>query len=120
MAWLAICLPLMVVGIAIATVPVLYATHHQHRYDHHEPDPHRRGALGSVPTSTATVDSDWTVCPMLHRSRRGSSDPRRRRALHCHGLTHRLIEVGWLDVSHFAGMETRPSRDIRSCWEWPC
>ncbi len=63
MAWLAICLPLMAVGVAIATVPLVFATHHQHRYGHHGSDPHRRSAPGSVPTSTATIDSNWTVCP---------------------------------------------------------
>jgi hypothetical protein len=32
MAWLSICLPLMIIGIAIATIPLIYAIHHQHRY----------------------------------------------------------------------------------------
>ncbi len=63
MAWFAICLPLMVVGVAIATVPLAYATHHQHRYGHHGSDPHRRDAPGSVPSSAASVGSNLTACP---------------------------------------------------------
>ena len=63
MTWIAYCLPLMAVGIAIATVPLLFATHHQHTYGHHGSDPHRRRAPGSVPTATAAQDSNWTVCP---------------------------------------------------------
>jgi hypothetical protein len=63
MDWVAVCVPLMVLGVAIATIPVLYATHHQHRYGHHESDPHRRGAPSSMPASAATTASQWTVCP---------------------------------------------------------
>ena len=29
----AVLIPLMIFGIAIATVPIIYAMHHQHRYD---------------------------------------------------------------------------------------
>ena len=29
----AVLIPLMILGIAIATVPIIYAMHHQHRYD---------------------------------------------------------------------------------------
>ncbi len=63
MAWFAICLPLMAIGVAIATVPLAYATHHQHRYGHHGSDPHCRGATGTAAMSTGQSGSDWTVCP---------------------------------------------------------
>jgi tryptophan-rich sensory protein len=29
----AVLIPLMIIGIAIASVPIIYAMHHQHRYD---------------------------------------------------------------------------------------
>jgi hypothetical protein len=61
--WIAICLPLMAVGVGIATVPLLFATHHQHTYGPHGSDPLRRDAPGSVPTSAAAQESNWTVCP---------------------------------------------------------
>ncbi len=63
MAWFAICLPLMAVRVAIATVPLVFATHHQQRYGHHGSGPHRQGEPGSVPTRPATGDSHWTVRP---------------------------------------------------------
>ena len=63
MAWLAICLPVMAIGVLIATVPLIYAMHHQHRYGAHGIDPNRRGALGSEAATTATIGSNWTVCP---------------------------------------------------------
>ncbi len=62
MAWLAICLPLMAVGIAIATLPLAYATHHQHTYGHHGSDPLRRGSPRTAATSPEQMGSH-TVCP---------------------------------------------------------
>ena len=62
MSWIAVCVPLMVIGVAIATVPLVYATHHQHRYGHHEADPQRRAATYAVGTSSGLSNSDWTVC----------------------------------------------------------
>jgi hypothetical protein len=31
MAWVAIWIPLMAVGVAIAIIPLVFATHHQHK-----------------------------------------------------------------------------------------
>jgi hypothetical protein len=62
MVWLAICLPLMLVGIAIATVPLAYACSHQHRYGSHGADPHSRAASRAVVESAQGIDSP-DVCP---------------------------------------------------------
>jgi len=62
MAWLAICVPLMVVGVAVATVPLAYATHHQHTYGHHGSDPHRRAASRTAATAPTEIVSP-RVCP---------------------------------------------------------
>ena len=32
MIWIALCLPLMVLGLAIATIPIIWAMIHEHRY----------------------------------------------------------------------------------------
>jgi hypothetical protein len=63
MAWLAICLPVMAVGVAIATVPLAIATRHQHKYGHHGSNPHHRGVAASAPAPMPTSDPGWTVCP---------------------------------------------------------
>ncbi len=60
MAWLAICLPLMIIGIAIATVPIIYAMHHQHRYGMDvkpRPDTQQRVIAPGIQNSAG-----WTVC----------------------------------------------------------
>ena len=59
MAWVAIWIPLMAVGVAIAIIPLVVATHHQHKYGHHGSYPDRQTAQSTAPTSTA----DLTVCP---------------------------------------------------------
>ena len=66
MAWLAICIPLMLIGVLIAVVPLCFATHHQHKYGHHgsypdSPQTERASALpptagvSTCPTCTALV-----------------------------------------------------------------
>lgn len=62
MSWLAICIPLMVLAVAVATVPLAYATHHQHTYGHHGSDPYRRDAPRSAATSPGPIGAS-TVCP---------------------------------------------------------
>jgi hypothetical protein len=59
MAWLAICIPLMLVGVLIAIIPLCFATHHQHKYGHHGSYPDRQTARRSAATSTAGV----STCP---------------------------------------------------------
>jgi hypothetical protein len=59
MAWVAICLPFMAVGVVIATVPIIFATHHQHKYGHHGSYPDRQTAQGTATASTG----DLTLCP---------------------------------------------------------
>jgi hypothetical protein len=58
MAWLAICIPLMLIGVLIAVVPLCFATHHQYKYGHHGSYPDRQTTQTTAPTST----SDLTVC----------------------------------------------------------
>ena len=62
MVWLAICLPVMIIGVAIATVPVLHGTFH-HREDGPREGPRPR--TGPVTRLSPTVhdSSRWTVCP---------------------------------------------------------
>lgn len=62
MAWLAICLPLMVVGVTIATAPLVYACHHQHRHGTHGSDPYSREATRAAATSAEKIGSH-NVCP---------------------------------------------------------
>lgn len=62
MAWLAICLPLMALGVAVATVPLAYATHHQHTYGPHGSDPRRRETPRPAATSPGEMASH-IVCP---------------------------------------------------------
>jgi hypothetical protein len=59
MAWIAIWIPLMAVGVAIAIIPLVFATHHQYKYGHHGSYPDGQTAQSTAPTSTA----DLTVCP---------------------------------------------------------
>jgi len=63
MTWLVVCIPLMVLGILAALVPLGVATRHQHRYGHHGSRPGVQPAtLGSL-TSTAPIRSEAIVCP---------------------------------------------------------
>jgi hypothetical protein len=62
MAWLAICLPLMALAVAVATVPLAYATHHQHKYGPQGSDPHSREAQRAAAASNGRVGSH-AVCP---------------------------------------------------------
>ena len=59
MAWLAICIPLMLIGVLIAVIPLCFATHHQHKYGHHGSYPDQRTMQSTAPTPT----SHLTVCP---------------------------------------------------------
>ena len=61
MVWLAICLPVMIIGVAIATVPLIYGTYHQHKHDLHEGP---RPWAGPVTRLNPTVHDSpsWTVC----------------------------------------------------------
>jgi hypothetical protein len=61
MDWLVVCLPLMLVGIAIASVPLLLATYRQHN---HEPHEGPRPVVGTVPPVQLAVHdtASWTVC----------------------------------------------------------
>ena len=61
MTWLAICLPLMVIGLAIATVPIVYAMHHQHRYGLDVKPRPETGTTSGPPTTTG--GSELVVCP---------------------------------------------------------
>jgi hypothetical protein len=62
MAWLAICLPVMIIGVAIATVPVIHGTY-RHREDGLREGPRPR--TGPVTRLSPTVydSSRWAVCP---------------------------------------------------------
>jgi hypothetical protein len=62
MSWIAVVVPLMVVGVAVATVPLAYACHHQHKYGAHGSDPHRREASRAAATPLGQVGSS-AVCP---------------------------------------------------------
>jgi hypothetical protein len=62
MNWLAVCLPLMVVGVAIATVPLIYACRHQHKYGTQGSDPHRREVSRVAAAPQEHIDSP-IVCP---------------------------------------------------------
>ena len=61
MDWLVVCLPLMLVGIAIASVPLLLATHRQHK---HELMRDLVPCVGTVPPVQLAVQdtASWTVC----------------------------------------------------------
>jgi len=61
MYWLVICLPLMIIGVAIATVPLLLATHHQHKHDRTEEYRPLAGRV-ALPNRIADNSSSWTVC----------------------------------------------------------
>jgi hypothetical protein len=39
MNWVAVCIPLMVLGVAIATLPLAYGCYHQHKYGTHGSNP---------------------------------------------------------------------------------
>ena len=62
MSWIAICVPLMVVGVAIATVPLAYGCYHQHKYGSHGSDPHSREA-SRIPATSPGQIGFTTVCP---------------------------------------------------------
>ncbi len=62
MSWIAICVPLMVVGIAIATVPLAVACHHQHKYGTHGSNPHALEATRQQATAPGQTGSH-IVCP---------------------------------------------------------
>ena len=63
MTWIAICIPLMIIAIAVATVPLVWAMVHQHRYGSSD-GPRRSGTEASIrPTSMAPAASNvCTVC----------------------------------------------------------
>ena len=61
MHWLVICLPLMIIGIAVATVPLLLVTRHQHEHDLHE-GPRPRAGMVARSHQTVADSSSWTVC----------------------------------------------------------
>ena len=62
MIWIALSLPLMVLGLAIATVPIIWAMVQEHRYGTAEkPRPKRLEKVGERPSFT-TLDADMTVC----------------------------------------------------------
>ena len=63
MAWLAVCIPLMVVGVAVATVPLAFGTHHQQKYGHHGTRPVPQEPSGSLLTPSAISSSNLTLCP---------------------------------------------------------
>ena len=61
MIWIALCLPLMVLGLAIATIPIIWAIIHEHRYGSAEKS--RLKPLEAVEQPwLATLDADMTVC----------------------------------------------------------
>jgi hypothetical protein len=63
MFWLAISVPLMVVAVGVATVPLAIATHHQQKYGHHGSRPRPEVATETPRTHAADWSSSWTVCP---------------------------------------------------------
>jgi len=63
MTWLVACIPLMVIGVLVALVPLGVATRHQHRYGHQGSRPDMRPAtLGSL-TLAAPIRPEGVVCP---------------------------------------------------------
>jgi hypothetical protein len=74
MVWLALCLPLMIVGIAIATVPLIHAFHHQHRYGlemkpRSEPPRNTQRSVGTTvcPDCAAVVVDQKTHTEAVHQ-----------------------------------------------------
>jgi hypothetical protein len=63
MTWLFVCIPLMVVAVLVATVPLVVATRHQHKYGHHGSRPGAQGATGGPSRPTTAVPSRSAVCP---------------------------------------------------------
>jgi hypothetical protein len=61
MAWLVVCIPLMVVAVLAAIAPLAVATRHQHRYGHNGSRPQ---AADTSWTPAATPPSDSSVCPI--------------------------------------------------------
>jgi len=61
MFWLVISIPLMIIGTAVATVPLLLSAHHEHKNDLHEGP---RALAGTVarPNQIVHDRSSWTVC----------------------------------------------------------
>jgi hypothetical protein len=76
MSWIAVCIPLMVIGVLVATVPLGIGMRHQHKYGTHGSRPQvdvsrpqetptiRPASTSVTPPSPASVFSaSWTVCP---------------------------------------------------------
>ena len=61
MIWIALCLPLMVLGVAIATIPIVWAMIHEHRYGSAEKPRLKRLEVVKQPSLT-TFDADMAVC----------------------------------------------------------
>jgi len=60
-ALLAICVPVMIVAVAIATVPIIWAIHHHHRYGSGEkPRPQESGGQTA---RLPRVAVPWSTCP---------------------------------------------------------
>ena len=78
MTWFAICLPLMAVGVAIATVPLAFATHHQHRYGPHGSSPRLQEEQATPPSSRARTGANWTdvlTAPQWSWTKRSTTAP---------------------------------------------
>jgi hypothetical protein len=63
MNWITVCVPLMLVGVAIATVPLLCACHHQHKYGTHGSDPHPREVSRVAAARQEQHIGSHIVCP---------------------------------------------------------
>jgi len=66
MAWLVVCIPLMVVAVLAAIAPLAVATRHQHRYGHNGSRPQAEipQTADTSWTPAATPPSDCSVCPI--------------------------------------------------------
>ncbi len=63
MTWLLVCIPLMILGLLAALVPLGVATRHQQRYGHHGSRPGMQQASLGALTPAAPTRSEETVCP---------------------------------------------------------
>jgi len=61
MIWIALCLPLMVLGLAIATMPIIWAMIHEHRYGSAE-KPRLKPLEVVEQPSVRTLNAEMTVC----------------------------------------------------------
>jgi hypothetical protein len=59
MIWIALCVPLMILGIAVATVPIIVAMVHEHRYGNAGRPRFKRP---EVRAPLSTLVDDVTVC----------------------------------------------------------